>query len=106
MMSAPVKRPRLTEDYFSPVIMPPLLDSEGAGAMIEMPAGKGPRRLLDVSLGIVAFSKREQLEQFTGDIFVRAFLLIGLRIEIEQRGRILRDSMQKRSQRSERMDPE
>ena len=65
------------------------------------PTGKGPRRLADVVLGVVADTHREHLEHLSTEVLVRVALQVLAVVEVDEHRRVFRHSEQEVSEAAE-----
>ena len=54
-----------------------------------MPTGEGTRRLLDILLGIIAFTQAEEFHHFARKVFIRVTFAVGITIEPNKHSHIL-----------------
>jgi len=71
-------------------------DGEATGAGVEPPPREAVRRGADVGLGVGADAHREPLHELAREVLVRVGRLVGVRVQPDEHGRILRHGRRER----------
>ena len=74
----------------------------GPRVALQVPAREHARRRVDVVFGVEAHAAREELHQLAAEVFLRLRLGVGVAVEPDEHGRVLRDGDEHLGQRAER----